>query len=175
MKTFVVGLLLFAIPVFAQQQEKTYTLKESELTEQQKSQLQGRQITSDVHSWTGVGHEVGVAMKEGLSALNDEVNKFSESPAGKFTMFIIAYKVLGQDLMRVTIITPIWIAGFIYFMFIFYRNCVTHRMVSTKEGKKKTYGMVHGGEGMGDLGVSRIIHFLGFMVWTGIMLLAAFA
>ena len=125
--------LLLVLPVLGQ--EKTYVIKEYELTEAQKAKLNTQEKMQAVNSWVGFGKEVGTAMKEGLSALNEETNKFSESPAGKFTMFIIAYKVLGKDIARYAIGVPLWIVGTIFLLFIIYRNCVLRRVLIKTDGK----------------------------------------
>lgn len=150
MKHILVALLslLIATSVFAQQtQEKTYTLKESQLTAEQKAAVTVQEQKENVTSWVGWGKEVGTAMREGLSALNEEVNKFSESPAGKFTMFVIAYKVLGADALHFVIGFPILIVGFFVWIFFYYRNCVTRKVCVKSTGtflnRQKEYKVVN--------------------------------
>jgi len=179
MKTtiFLFCVLLLFNCLFAQQ-EKTYTLKESQLTEQQKALAQSEQSKQSVSSWVGVGKEVGVAMKEGLSALNEEVNKFSESPAGRFTMFIIAWKVMGGTALRAVVLLPLFIFGTIYFMFVFYRNCVNHRIVVKREGfslwGKREYAVaniaINGDRSSLDLSMVRWAHFVAYMIFLIIMI-----
>ena len=64
--------------------------------------------------WVGVGGEIGIAVKEGLSAVVDVSEQFSNTNVGRFTMIMIAWKVLGKDLIRIilgllfiSMITPI--------------------------------------------------------------------
>lgn len=66
--------------------------------------------------WVGVGHEVGVAMNEGLSAITTQANNFAQTPVGKWTMFVIVFKVIGEKVVQYlvgffvfAIGIPIWI------------------------------------------------------------------
>lgn len=69
-----------------QEQERLNTMEE-------KIQTYGR--------WVGVGNEVGVAIKEGLNAVVDVSEKFSNTKVGEFTMYLIAWKVIGKDIVRI--------------------------------------------------------------------------
>lgn len=51
--------------------------------------------------WVGVGGEVGQAVREGLTAVGDVANDFGKTEVGKFTMFMIAWKVMGKEILRV--------------------------------------------------------------------------
>jgi hypothetical protein len=51
--------------------------------------------------WVGVGNEVGVAIKEGLTAVVDVADKFGNTDVGKFTMYLIAWKVAGKDIVGI--------------------------------------------------------------------------
>lgn len=173
--------MLFSTSLFTQQQEKTYTLKESQLTEQQKAAAEASKSKEAVTSWTGVGKEVGIAMREGLSALNTEVNKFSESPAGQFTMFIIAWKVMGGTALRAVILIPLLLIGTIYFMFVFYRNCVVHQIVTEKSGfwlwgtRKYAFAdLSQNGKSNSnlDLNMVRWAHWVAYAIFLGIIIIA---
>lgn len=52
-------------------------------------------------SWVGVGKEVGTAVKEGLLAVVDVSDKFGNTKIGTFTMYMVAWKVIGKDLVRI--------------------------------------------------------------------------
>lgn len=47
--------------------------------------------------WVGVGGEIGTAVKEGLTAVVDVSEKFGKTDVGKFTLVMIAWKVMGED------------------------------------------------------------------------------
>jgi hypothetical protein len=134
-------LSMFAV-VFSQQQEKTYSVPESQLTAEQKAKIQ----ISQVSGYAGLGKEIGDAIGGGLHSLNTEVNSFSESPAGKFTMFIIAYKVIGNDFVQFLIGIPLWLIGSMVWAILFYRNVTIRKVVTKKEGfflwPKKEYKVI---------------------------------
>ena len=62
-------------------------------------------------NWVGVGGEVGIAVKEGLTAVVDVADKFGKTDVGKFTLLMVAWKVMGVDLVRIVL-------GFIFLILI---------------------------------------------------------
>jgi hypothetical protein len=65
-------------------------------------QLEQLQKKVDTYGkWIGVGGEIGTAVKEGLTAVVDVADKFGNTDVGKFTMTLIAWKVIGQDIVRI--------------------------------------------------------------------------
>lgn len=52
-------------------------------------------------NWVGVGNEVGIAIKEGLNAVVDVSERFGNTKVGEFTMYLIAWKVVGKDFVRI--------------------------------------------------------------------------
>lgn len=54
-------------------------------------------------NWVGVGGEIGTAVKEGLSAVVDVSEQFGKTDVGKFTMLMIAWKVMGKDIIKIFI------------------------------------------------------------------------
>ena len=52
-------------------------------------------------NWVGVGGEVGSAIEEGLSAVVGVADQFGSTDVGKFTMILIAWKVIGKDTVRI--------------------------------------------------------------------------
>lgn len=52
-------------------------------------------------NWVGVGGEVGTAIKEGLTAVVEVADKFGGTDVGKFTMVMVAWKVIGEDVVRI--------------------------------------------------------------------------
>ena len=60
-------------------------------------------VDSTKGKYTGIGKEIGLAVKESLSAVTTEVSKFADTKAGKMTMFIVVYKLIGRDLLHYTL------------------------------------------------------------------------
>lgn len=75
--------------------EQIATLKEKERlrTLEEKIEHYGK--------WVGMGEEIGIAVKEALMAVVDVSEKFGETKVGQFTLAMVAWKVVGQDILRV--------------------------------------------------------------------------
>ena len=127
--------------------------------------------------WVGVGGEIGNAMREALEALGD----FSETEIGKFTMYLVAWKVIGKDLVRI-VLGLIFIAIFTWLIiFSFKRTCIERRILVKNSNpgfmrfpKVKEYEIIEPRFGDGEgLGIIRIAHilffFIGIWVTYGIM------
>lgn len=54
-------------------------------------------------NWVGVGGEIGIAVREGLGAVVDVSEQFGKTDVGKFTMIMIAWKVMGKDVIKIFI------------------------------------------------------------------------
>ena len=116
-----------------------------------KADLQNAELQKKLETygkWVGVGGEVGNAIKESLNAVVDVSDKFSKTDVGKFTMILVAWKIIGRDVMR------IFLGLLFYFIITFlfikvYRNTYqTKRYIVKKssEGlfkkKEKEYELV---------------------------------
>lgn len=73
---------------------------------------------STIEKWKGIGQEIGIATKEGLTSVMDVAEKFGTTNVGRFVMFMVAWKVMGQDAMAmskeilvIVLGTPIWFLG----------------------------------------------------------------
>lgn len=108
--------LALAIPVKAQEQ---VTVPKELLTKDQLDQVRQKQIQEKVQSygkWVGIGHELGTAVNESLTAVTTQANNFAQTPVGKLTAALVIWKVVGHDVMgfivgslEIIIILPIWI------------------------------------------------------------------
>lgn len=92
-------IVLFLFSFVFSQQDSMILVKKSEVPTNVLQKYEMQQKIENVGKWVGLGKEIGTAMKEGLGALTDETNKLSKTGVGKFTMFLIAYKVIGKDLI----------------------------------------------------------------------------
>ena len=110
----------------AQQSEETVTVPKSMLSKDQLADLAAKNMADRVKqygSWVGIGHEVGVAVNEGLQAVSSQANTFAQTPVGKWTIFIIIFKVIGQQALGVLFAAliivvgiPLWIWSFRRFL-----------------------------------------------------------
>ncbi len=81
------------------------TVKESDLPSEVLTKLKAQQKVEQVtqtlsagKDWAEMGKAIGIATREGLSAVSDETAKFADTTPGRFTMAMIAWKVAGEDL-----------------------------------------------------------------------------
>lgn len=133
---FTLFILLLASLLYAQN-DSLIMVKKSDLPATLVKQLEVKnQIETNVEmagKFAGVGREVGVAVREGLSALNEESNKFADTKVGTFVMFIIAFKVMGYVVIQFIIGVPLIIIGTFVFIFYFMRNCVDKKVLVSEE------------------------------------------
>ncbi len=50
-----------------------------------------------IGEYVGVGKEIGMAIDTSLGALAYHIDKISQTNVGKFTMFMVGWKIMGQD------------------------------------------------------------------------------
>lgn len=117
-------------------------------------QIHDKPTVEKAHEWVEFGQHVGSAMREGLSALTDEANKFAGTDAGRFTMLVIAWKVAGQDAMYLLekftgliFGIPAMMVWTAIYVWILRKRFIMHRVLVSKEGfwlwAKKEYKIVN--------------------------------
>lgn len=89
-------------------QSKTITIDENDLPANVLAEIKLKQEQDALADkmehygkWVGVGNEVGTAIREGLMAVKDVAVEFGDTKIGEFTMVLIAWKVIGKDLLRI--------------------------------------------------------------------------
>ena len=151
-KTLLIALLL-TCTLLAQEKERTVSIPESQLTEQQKQALKLNQIDATVekaHGWVGIGKELGQAFDGALGSLTQRSNEFAVTPVGKFTMFIVAWKVMGDQAIGVLNAVVHLFCGFLelaiflpLIIWSYRKLCLPIRTVESSEGfflwSKKVY------------------------------------
>jgi hypothetical protein len=101
-------LLIFSAVAYSQSSGITLTPDQiSKLDPATKAQivaLQAEQKTDQLIStgskWVGLGKEIAEAVNESAKGVALTASEFAETKLGKYTMFLIAYKVLGGDFLR---------------------------------------------------------------------------
>ena len=81
--------------------------------------------------WVGVGGEVGGAIKEGLEAVVDVADKFGKTDVGKFTLVLVAWKVMGKDVVKI-VLGLLFFAVLVFILNRYYRRTVADRKVLIK-------------------------------------------
>lgn len=131
-----------------------------------------------------IGKAFGSAFKECWTTVSTDAEKFAQSDAGKWAMFLVAWKIMGQDAVGLVNNLVHYIAGFSllavgipFFIYIFRRNCVQHPMLvsRTKVGfltvKNEYKGVVeplHPGE-------EQILYGIAFAAFVGIAAIFMFS
>lgn len=109
--------LIFAVAAFAQQPNMV-TVDVNQLTPEARSQIelaQTKEKIAQYGSWVGVGSEVGSAIDAGLTAVAKHADNIADTKLGMFAMVIIAYKVIGTDLVQLVVglgLATLWIPAF---------------------------------------------------------------
>lgn len=76
----------------------------------QKDNSQSPPITvSKLEEYASVGKALGQAFKECWSTVSTDAERFAQSPSGKWTAFLITWKVMGRDAVDLVQMTVRWI------------------------------------------------------------------
>lgn len=185
-----IAVILLLLSSFALAQEKIVSIPESQLTEQQKAALKLQQVDTTVekaHGWVGIGKELGQAFDGALGSLTQRSNEFAVTPVGKFTMFIVAWKVMGEQAATVLNAIVHILGGFVelavflpVFLWSYRRSCMDRRVCISREGSflwgKRTYQVVENGRANGDdVPVVQIIHWVACVGFVVIWLFTVFS
>jgi hypothetical protein len=79
-------------------------------------------------SWVGIGKEVGVAVDEGLTAVTKHATSIADTKLGKVTMFIIAYKVIGKDIIRYCVGLFLFLIITIVMIISYFKNATDRKL-----------------------------------------------
>lgn len=136
------GMLFISAVTFAQ----SVTLSQEDLAKldpnakaqivaiQTEKQIDGTLQTTG--KWVGLGKEIGTAMNESLTAITTTASNFAETKLGKFTMFLVAWKVIGTDFLQL-VIGIVWIVMILSISLYLYRNnCERVKIMSRKWNKE---------------------------------------
>ena len=137
-------LIVVSAPMtFAQVNEKI-TVNTNDLTVDQLAKIQLEQANAELQKkldtygkWVGVGGEVGTAVKEGLTAVVDVADKFGKTDVGKFTMYMVAWKVMGKDVIKIIIGLLFFIVFASILIYTFKRLTKEHRILIENPGFMK--------------------------------------
>jgi hypothetical protein len=91
-------------------QPEKITVNTSDLTPDQLAKIKAQQELETMQQkldtygkWVGVGGEIGIAVREGLNSVVDVADKFGKTDVGQFTLIMIAWKVMGKDIVRIVL------------------------------------------------------------------------
>jgi hypothetical protein len=78
--------------------------------------------------WVGVGGEIGQAVKDGLTSVVDVADKFGSTNVGRFTMIMIAWKVMGKEVVQI-ILGLLFFFTFLITLILIFRRIVLPRRI----------------------------------------------
>jgi len=96
------------------------------------SQKEVTENLATIGEWAGLGNEVGQAVNGALVALTKTAGDFSKTELGKFTMFMVAWKVMGRDMTRLIIGTFIMLFFFTFFVIKWFTTCRPKKYMTSK-------------------------------------------
>lgn len=140
-----------------------------------KSQQEMDAVTQKIETygkWAGMGKEVGVAVKDGLTAVKDVALDIADSKVGHTVIWLIVWKVAGKDFAQIGIGLLIAIIGTFLIAKSYFRLFSTRQLVS-KEGfflwSKKTYkDWSYDWGGDGNRAAAQAFHVVGWFVMLAI-------
>ncbi len=171
------SVVAFTPKTYSQVQDQKITVRQSDLTPDQLAKIKLQEANDELQKkvdtygkWIGVGGEIGTAVKDGLNAVVDVADKFGSTNVGKFTMTMIAWKVIGKDIVKIILgliffITYTWVLIYSY-----KRTCTARRVLLSNPGfmkYPKTYQIVESkfeDEGLAWMIVLHIVLFL-ISIW----------
>lgn len=97
-------------------------------------------LTPDkIDKYAAIGKAFGSAFKECWSTVSTDAERFAQSPAGKWAMVLVSWKIMGEDAVNLTRTVVQWIiggtlllVGIPFWIWLVRRNCV-QRPIATIE------------------------------------------
>lgn len=121
--------------------------------------------------WIGIGKEIGIATREGLTAVVDTAEKFGSTKVGTFVMVMIAWKIMAKDVLGIIIGIPIMLGGVALWVWTMKRLFFGYRVLVKRDGKLKEYAdhpayKFAGAESRAAIGVAAVCSI---GCWIGLM------
>jgi hypothetical protein len=128
------AMLCATVPAVAgDSSDEKITIKKGDLPPEVLKQLEMKEKIGDVSKWVGVGKEVGQAIDGALTAITKHADEIAKTGVGKFTMVLVAWKVMGHDLVGIVVgiimlavFIPIWACSY-------WRNCMPKQVLVRKD------------------------------------------
>jgi len=130
-----VAMVLPLAPIAAQ--DSTITVPVSVLSRHQLDSINhanlNTRLVQGASQWIGLGREVGEAVNSGVTALTDQAAKFADTRAGKWTIAIIVWRVVGAQLMgyvaHIGIGLFIFVIGSVAILWSYRRTCMSRQVL----------------------------------------------
>jgi hypothetical protein len=131
--SFLVSLMLLSSITFSQVDDRIVVNK-SDLPPGLVEQLEGKKNIEKYAEYVGVGKEIGIAISEGLKAVVDEAEHFSETNVGLYTMALIAWAIVGKDIIQILIGVPLLLLGLFIILRYWRKTYLPQKRVTEKSG-----------------------------------------
>jgi hypothetical protein len=161
---------------FAQSEDgdKLVTVPKRYLSQEALAHEAPKQVV-EASRWVGFGKEVGQAMNEGLSAVVNQADRFGTTRVGTFVMFLVAWKVIGAELVGIVLGIPICIAGVALWIWSMRRFFFGRRVLVKQEDKVREWKLVAYNFSSGDGKVAcGIGHFAFLALWLLVWVIKIF-
>lgn len=98
-------------------------------------------IVDHAKEWAGIGKEIGLAFAETARSLSTETNEFIKTPVGQWTLFFIAWYLIGHKMWTILAGIVIWVVlGLaIWRSFKYFHRA--QRVLIRQEGDKKEFDL----------------------------------
>jgi hypothetical protein len=113
--------------------------------------------------WAGVGAELGKAIASTCKELSIGVNDFVKTPVGKFTMLILAWKLIGKDFLALGI-WIVWTSVCIFFMRYLFGHSYSEEIKGDKVVKTRVESFVPDDDYRTGLTIATIITWAGVTI-----------
>lgn len=162
----VVLVLCFSGPVIADGllNIEGLSIQQQEEIKKNVERMKGKITPDTINEYATLGTAIGKAISTTAQELGIAVNEFSSTPVGKISIGIIAWKLIGQDVIQIVVGAIMLIGGIAYWVRFFNKMCLIKEIHYT-DGKKTS--IEHYTEG--DCDITRCVMLL---VLFGIILIS---
>jgi hypothetical protein len=167
-KSLLVIVCIMFASVSAQTQQEMVTVPKASLTADQQAALAQQGLQDKIATygkWVGLGDEVGKAVDGSLKAITSNAVELSKTGVGHFTMFIIAWKVIGDKAIAVLVGLLFLIFFTPIFVWSFWRMCIPRRVLTSKDKDGKKEWRIINFNDNHETEVSRWAHFVVLIIF----------
>ena len=126
-----------------------------------------------LEEWVTVGEKIGQAIAATCNELSVGVNEFIDTPAGKITVLLISWKIVGEDLWGIVGGCLAWIVISAIILWSFRHFHMNEKIKDKKTGTVEYLSRYNFSNKDNDLS-SAIFHAIAFVLFTIICLLIVF-
>lgn len=136
-KAVIVGFLLVLSCGAQQMGDELVTVPKRYVSADGIAKAQQQSSVDAIGNWAGVGREIGIAVREGLNGVVDLSERFGKAEVGRFVLFMVAWKILGHELLAVVLGIPLFVAGVALWAFLLRRFFLPRRLLVEHDPQTK--------------------------------------